>query len=64
MCGINLHSRVYAHTFSFPSPHGNVSILTERQTLNPYPDHMVDGVDVTIAGIHPDGPQREAKLLP
>lgn len=25
---------------------------------------MVDSVDVTIAGVHADGPKREAKLLP
>lgn len=30
---------------------------------DPYPDHMVDGVDVTVTGVHPDGPQCEAKLL-
>lgn len=29
-----------------------------------YPDHVVDGVDVPVAGVHPDGPQREAELLP
>lgn len=30
----------------------------------PYPDHVVDGVHVPVAGVHPDGPQREAELLP
>lgn len=28
-----------------------------------YPDHMIDSVNVTVTGIHPDRPQREAKLL-
>lgn len=30
----------------------------------PYPDHVVDGVDVAVAGVHADGPQCEAKLFP
>lgn len=31
---------------------------------SPYPDHVVDGVNVTVTSVHPDGPQREAELLP
>lgn len=30
----------------------------------PYPDHVIDCVHVAVAGVHPDCPQREAKLLP
>lgn len=58
-----LRSRVYVSTFYSLLPHEILSLLRKRQTLNPYPDHMVDGVNVTVAGVHPDGPQREAKLL-
>lgn len=58
-----LRPRVYTYTFYFLLLHENLSVLTELRQMKSYPDHMVDGVNVTITGIHPDGPQREAKLL-
>lgn len=38
--------------------------MARRWRRRAHPDHVVDRVDVTVAGVHPDGPQREAKLLP
>lgn len=35
-----------------------------RPTIFYVPDHVIDGVDVTVTSVHPDCPQRETKLLP
>lgn len=39
-------------------------LFKEKNASRPYPDHVIDCVDVTVTSVHPDCPQRETKLLP